>query len=76
MNTDRELKNFCRNVAFLRKEHGLTQAQMATIMNVGVGTVRSLERGIVPPRLNAYVLYRLHDHFHISVDSLFSSRER
>ena len=75
MNVDHECKNFRRNVAYLRKKHSLTQAQMAKIMNVGIGTVRSLERGIVPPRLNAYVLYLLHDHFHISIDSLFLSRE-
>jgi transcriptional regulator with XRE-family HTH domain len=76
MNVSLELKNFCRNVAYLRKKHSLTQAEMAKIMNVGVGTIRSLERGIVPPRLSADVLYSLHDHFHISVDALFSSWAR
>ena len=75
MDIDQELQNFCHNVACLRKTHGLTQAQMAKIMHVGIGTVRSLERGIVPPRLNVCVLRRLYDHFHISADSLISSQE-
>ena len=75
MDISQEKQNFCRNVAYLRKKHRLTQAQMAKIMNVGIGTVRSLERGIVPPRLNVCVLCRLHDYFHISADALISPWE-
>ncbi len=72
MDISQELQNFCSNVTYLRKKHGLTQAQMAEIMDVGVGTVRTLERGTVPPRLSAYVLRRLCDHFHISADTLIA----
>ena len=75
MDTSQELQNFCSNVTYLRKKHGLTQVQMAQIMDVGVKTVRLLERGILPPRLSADVLYRLHIHFHISINALLSSRK-
>ena len=72
MKHNNEIYNFCRNVLYLRKKHGLTQVQMAKIMNVGVGTVRLLERGVLPPRLSADVLWRLHDYFHLSVSQLFN----
>ena len=75
MNINQQLQSLCRNVAYLRKKHGLTQSQMANIMGVGIGTVRSLERGIVPPRMKACVLCRLHDYFHISADTLISPWE-
>ena len=75
MDISQEKQNFCRNVSYLRKKLNLTEAQMGKIMNVGIGTVRSLERGMIPPRLNVYILYRLHDHFHISVAALFSPWE-
>ena len=50
MDISQELLNFCSDVTYLRKKHGLTQAQMAEIMGVGVGTVRLLERGVLPPQ--------------------------
>jgi len=76
MDTSQETQNFCSNVTYLRKKHGLTQAQMAQIMDVGVGTVRLLERGgVLPPRLSADVRYRLHIHFHISINALLSSQK-
>lgn len=65
MDNRQEAINFCKNVTLLRKQHGLTQVQMAAILDVGVGTVRSLERGILPPRLTIAVLLRVYDHFHV-----------
>lgn len=41
---------FCSNIRYLRKTHGLTQAQMADIMGVGISTVRLLENGTLPKR--------------------------
>jgi len=71
---DYELSVFCDNVRFLRKAHGLSQKEMAKIMGIGVGGLRIIERGTVPPRLDVFVLICLSDHFHISCDSLFCLR--
>ncbi len=65
------LKAFCRNVYRLRKEHGLSQKEMARIMGVGVGSLRKVERGTVPPRMDILVLHNLTLHFSIPISSLF-----
>lgn len=76
MNISQDALNFCCNIAYLRKKHGMTQAEMAKILDVGVGTVRKLEHGIIPPRLSAAVVCRVSDHFHIHPSTLFSPLER
>ena len=67
--------NFCRNIAYLRRTHNLTQAQMARIMGVGVHSIRLLERGILPKRLSYMVFYPLCDYFNLSADALFTPME-
>ena len=71
MVNNNEAQNFCKNVLYLRQKNNLTQTQMAQIMEVGIGTVRLLEHGILPPRLRADVLYRLRDHFRVCIAALF-----
>ena len=62
---------FCSNIRYLRKTHGLTQAQMADIMGVGISTVRLLENGTLPKRLSYVVLFPLCEYFDLSYDALF-----
>ena len=67
--------NFCRNIVCLRKKYGLTQNQMAQIMEVSVYSVRLLERGILPKHLPYTVLYPLCDHFNLPADAFFVPME-
>ena len=62
---------FCNNIRYLRKTHGLTQAQMADIMGVSISTVRLLENGTLPKRLSYVVLFPLCEYFDLSYDALF-----
>ena len=62
---------FCSNIRYLRKTHGLTQAQMADIMGVSISTVRLLENGTLPKRLSYVVLFPLCEYFDLSYDALF-----
>jgi len=66
---------FCRNIAFLRKKHSLTQKQMAQIMGTSVYSVRLLEQGIMPKQLPYTVFYPLCDYFNLSADAFFVPME-
>ena len=66
---------FCSNIRYLRKTHGLTQAQMADIMGVSISTVRLLENGTLPKRLSYVVLFPLCEYFDLSYDALFVPME-
>jgi len=66
-----ELKVFCENVKILRKRYGLTQKEMAEICNVGVRSIAMLEKGILPERLSASILFRLSYYFKIAMKDLF-----
>ena len=69
MENDKELMCFCQNIRYLRKKHNLTQKQMATLLGIGIQTLRMLEKNIVPPYLRCSVLYQIYLHFHQEVQS-------
>ena len=73
--TSRNIEDFCRNIAYLRKKNGLTQKQMAKIMGTSVYSIRLLEHGVMPEQLPYTVLYPLHEYFGVSVDALFLPME-
>ncbi len=63
---------FLKNLTALRKQHNLTQAQMAKILGIGINTWRTIERGEMPPRLSTAVVYNAADAFGIPTVKLFS----
>ena len=65
-----ELKNFCMNVKHLRSEHRLSKTAMAKILGISVSSLNKLENGVIP-RISSEVVFRLMDHFHISVEEVF-----
>ena len=40
---------FCQNIRRLRMEHKFSQKQMASMLGIGVKSLRLLERNIIPP---------------------------
>lgn len=60
--------NLSDNIRFFRKSRGVTQEQLAEVMNVSVGAVYKWESGQSVPELNKIV--ELADFFDMSVDSL------
>ena len=69
---EKDLVVFCRNIACLKMHYGLTNRELASIMHVGIGTVRRLLRGEVPPRVSAAIIMYLSCHFSIPPSRLFS----
>ena len=45
---------FLQNLAALRKQHHLTQKQMAQTLGIGIHSWRMIERGIMPPMRSAF----------------------
>ena len=72
MEVKNELVRFSRNVHYLRKKNGYTQKDMAIIMHICVGSLRKLEKGMIPKCITAETLYLLCKHFHISADLILN----
>ena len=67
-----ESANLLRNLNHLRRQHHLTQKQMAQTLGISITTWRKIEQGIMPPRLSSLVVYRAADAFGIPTSTLFS----
>lgn len=62
--------NFAENLKYLRQVHGLTQVEMAKIICVCVHTYRKMEKADPKVRIHAGRVYRICDHFGISMDEM------
>ena len=60
---------FCSNVRYLRASNGLTQKEMAKIMGISVGSLRKIERGILPG-ISWQVILRLNEYFMLPIEML------
>ena len=67
-----ENRNFLSNLKYLRRQHHLTQKQMAQTLGISITTWRKIKQGIMPPRLSSLVVYRAADAFGIPAIKLFS----
>ena len=63
---------FFHNIVGLRAKYGYSQKYMAQLLGIGVGTLRKIEQGIIPPRLGIDIAFRVSKHFGISPAALFS----
>lgn len=59
-----------KNVSALRRQHSLTQAQMAAIMGISIHSLRQLERGRVTDRVRGTAVRRLCEYFHLRSDDI------
>ena len=62
---------FFRNVAFLRKKNGLAKKDMAKLLGIGVGSLTKIEKGELPQRLSANIIYRIYKEFGIKPSDQF-----
>lgn len=70
---DKELIDFMKNVAYLRKTYGLSKREMAKTLNIGIESLNKIERGDMPERLSMNVVFSIEDHFKIPARELFKS---
>ena len=73
-NPQTELDNLLYNIKWLRQHNGLSKKQMTDILGVSLKTLNKIERGEMPPRLGASVLYNISVHFGISSSKQFEKK--
>ena len=71
MKNEQELQNFCKNITLLRKRHGLSKKEMAKLLGIGIWSLNKIERGELPPRLNANVILAVYRQFGVRPSMLF-----
>ena len=57
------ISNLLHNIKWLRREFGVSKAEMARLLGVGVSTVDKIEQDELPPRMNVEVLFNLEHQF-------------
>ena len=68
------IDTFLQNVTWLRKHYGLSQKEMAKKLEIGVGTLRKIEKGELPSGLRIDVLYCIRKEFGIPMADMISVR--
>ena len=66
---------FCENVLKSRKKEGLSCEVMAKRLGIGKSTLRSVERGVLLPRLSCGILFRVEREFGVSPKDMFLPHE-
>ena len=67
-----EWQIFGANLRCLRKEHALSQRQMADSLEISVYSLRKIDRGILPPRVKVSVVLLFCKQFHLKPTQAFS----
>ena len=70
-NTNKEIQAFCENVLAIRKRLKLSKKDMAKSLNIGVGSLCKIEKGIIPPKMSCAVLFKINSNFNICYDDIF-----
>ena len=70
MEIEASIHRFYHNLLCLRLAFGMSQAQMAEVLGISVGTLRKIERGIRTPKTSAVILWKASNAFRISTDVL------
>lgn len=65
MSKDISIQLLGQNIAYLRKQNNLTQTEMAKLLCIGIGSLRRIEHGELPPRIRISFLYSVYDSFGI-----------
>lgn len=74
MDNEKSEQNFCNNVKKLMTDYKLNDTQMMEIMNISRKTLKKIKSGIMPPRMNIAVVFRLQRHFGVNNASMFTEQ--
>lgn len=67
-----EIQNFCDNIKTLRKRNKLSKTDMCKIMRIGIRSLNSIEKGILPPRISCEALIRACNYFSVLPKDMLS----
>ena len=71
--SEKEKKTVAKNILWLRKQHGLSQKEMAKMLSIAPSSLSKIEKGELPPRLCVLVPFRISCRFGIPTQALFST---
>lgn len=64
------LRCFTHNIISLRRKAGLSKKAMAALLHISIYSLNQLEKGQIPPRMSCEVLLEIHQHFHVSPNTM------
>ena len=67
----RQIHNWMNLVKNLRKQHRLSQKEMAQLLGIGVGSLRKIENDSIPLRMSVDVVFKVHAVFGILPEDQF-----
>jgi len=62
---------FAQNLTNLRIKHKLSKVKMAKTLGISVASLNKVEKGILPPRMDVCVIFRVCDAFGVLPQNLF-----
>lgn len=65
---------FMYNVKYLREKNKLSLKEMSQNLDISVYYLRQIERGILPHRLGADIIYKIQKYFDISAYDLLDKK--
>ena len=71
MTTDEEIIIFGENVKKLRKQNQMNQRDFASKCDIGVGSLRLIERGVWPKRMSVKFIFSLYYEFGVKPSKMF-----
>ena len=72
--TSDELKILIHNITYLRKKYGISKKKMSELLGIGIKSLNKIEKGEVPPRLSANVIFNIWRYFHIRPKDLLGGK--
>ena len=66
---------FCKNIVFLKEKHLPSEKEMAHRLGISVGRMKKIEKGVIPKRMSARIIFRVCHCFGVHPGELFLSRE-
>ena len=72
LENDPSIRILCRNIQRLRRRTGLSQKDMAALLQISIYSLRRLENGQLPPRLGINFLFSISRHFKMTPARLLS----
>lgn len=67
---DAEIKTFLNNIAWLRRDRGLSREEMAARLDIDVASLEQIERGVLPD-ISAEVFFNIEKSFGIAPKDQF-----
>ena len=67
-----DLETLSHNLLWLRKKYGYSQRTMAQLLKIGIGSLRKLEHGEIPPRMTIDILFEVQSRFRITPSDLLT----